>query len=93
MGKRQAEEMRELLQEDTLLRWHLQSNHYPPIPLYMVETAKEAMVAAREGDLERELKLPEGVVHRKSGARVTARVVMDHMHLWEFVERDDDVDS
>lgn len=95
MGKRQAEEMRSLLSDmDDLLMWHLRHNHYPPIPLQMKETALAAIECCMRGEFDDEVDLPEGVIHRVHGeGLVPVRVVMDKLHLWEFVERGDDVES
>ncbi len=93
MGKRQAEEMRSLLSDmDDLLTWHLRHNHYPPIPLEMKETALAAIECCLRGEYDDEVDLPDGVESRTHGKLVPVRVVMDELHLWEFVERGDDVE-
>ncbi len=48
MGSMQAGEMRRFLAEDQALRWHLQSNHYPPIHEAFLPAAKKALEYARE---------------------------------------------
>jgi hypothetical protein len=43
---------------DHKVAWHLQGNHYPPIPLIMVEVCVEAIELARLGNYTAEIKLP-----------------------------------
>lgn len=43
----------------TKIAWHLQGNHYPPIPLIMVEPCVEAIELARLGYYTAEVKLPQ----------------------------------
>lgn len=45
---------------DRKVAWHLQGNHYPPIPLVMVEPCVEAIELARLGYYDTEVKLPHG---------------------------------
>ena len=51
---------------DRKIAWHLQGNHYPPIPLVMVEACVEAVELARLGYYTAEVKLPE--VQGKDGS-------------------------
>ena len=44
---------------DRKVAWHLQGNHYPPIPLVMVEPCVEAIELARLGYYTAEVKLPQ----------------------------------
>ena len=37
---------------DLALTWHLRSNHYPPVPLSMIEPCKAAIDAYWEGDCD-----------------------------------------
>ena len=41
------------------IAWHLQGNHYPPIPLIMVEACVEAIELARLGYYTAEVQLPK----------------------------------
>jgi hypothetical protein len=43
---------------DRKVAWHLQGNHYPPIPLIMVGVCVEAIELARLGYYTAEVKLP-----------------------------------
>ena len=68
---------------DTGLTWHLQSNHYPPIPLTMLEPCKEAIQACNEEDWYREIVLPEGVLYKgKTTATAAAIIKAHHLEAW-----------
>ena len=43
---------------DHKVAWHLRGNHYPPLPLIMVEPCVEAIELARLGYYPAEVKLP-----------------------------------
>lgn len=70
---------------ETGLTWHLQHNHYPPVPLSMLPICKEAIEAADEEDYYREIPLPEGVLYE---GETTAPVyaILEHHHLAPFLK-------
>jgi hypothetical protein len=74
---------------DTGLTWHLQSNHYPPIPLTMLEPCKEAINAIRDEDFYREIALPEGVLY-KGRTTAPAWAISDQHHLDAWIESEDE---
>ena len=92
MGRLQAEEMRSLCDENTALAWHLAHNHYPPIPAEMIPVCKKAIKAGNQGKFDKKIKLPEGVEHRTHGKSVPAQAILEHAHLWDFLERKEDDD-
>ncbi len=73
---------------DTGLTWHLQSNHYPPIPLTMLEPCKEAIQACNEENWYREIALPEGVLY-KGQTTAPAWVIVDQHHLDAWISYDE----
>jgi hypothetical protein len=73
---------------DTGLTWHLQSNHYPPVPLIMLEPCKEAIQACNEEDWYREIALPEGVLY-KGQTTAPAWVIVDQHHLDAWISYDE----
>ena len=89
MGSLQAAEMAEMLSIDDALAWHLRSNHYPPIPLSMIEPCKEAIQAFLEGDYLRMIEMPEGVSYRGSNFAPADAIVSQH-HLDAWVELDEE---
>lgn len=75
--------------------WHLQHNHYPPVPATMVDTCLEAIALAADGEWDEEYILPPGITYK--GARVApVWAIVEQHHLGAFVElaeeasRDDD---
>ncbi len=70
------------------LGWHLQSNHYPPHPAFMVSVAERAILKARDGDLDSKIRLPKGVEHARYGRLVPVWEVIDGLHLGPFVDEE-----
>jgi|OpeIllAssembly_1097287.scaffolds.fasta_scaffold09488_5 hypothetical protein len=65
---------------DTALRIHLTSNHYPPVPVSMVGPCKRAIGYINKGQLDHNVRLPEGVSWR--GKRTApAYAIADAHHL------------
>lgn len=68
---------------ETAIGIHLQSNHYPPVPLSMVEPCIEAIDAYYEEDYNKLIKLPEGVSYRGSDhAPASAIISNHHLEAW-----------
>lgn len=64
----------------TQLRWHLTSNHYPPLPESMVEPCIEAINAYKENDMDKLIKLPEDM-RWKNQDHAPVRAILEDMHL------------
>jgi hypothetical protein len=63
--------------------YHLQGNHYPPVPLSMVTPCIEALDAAREMDAMRQIEMPEGVFYKgKTHAPAWAIIEQHHLDAW-----------
>jgi hypothetical protein len=63
--------------------YHLQGNHYPPVPLSMVQPCVEAIDAAYEEDFNREIEMPEGVSYKgKTTAPAWAIIEQHHLNAW-----------
>jgi hypothetical protein len=89
VGNLQAQEMANALPLEQALAWHLQANHYPPIPKSMVLPCSEAINAYWEDDLERAIALPEGVYYRgKPFASAGAIIINHHLEAWCDDEQD-----
>lgn len=83
MGALQAREMASAMPLEQALAWHLQANHYPPIPTSMVLPCSEAINAYWEDDLERAIELPEGVYYRgEPVAPARAIIINHHLEAW-----------
>lgn len=61
----------------------LRSNHYPPVPLTMVEPCIEAIYACSDENYDKKITLPEGVTWRGSvTAPAWAIVEGHHLEPW-----------
>lgn len=89
MGSLQATEMAEMLDIETAIAWHLQSNHYPPVPSSMVPACIEAIENALEGNWLKKVELPEGAAYRGSRFAPTDAIIEQH-HLHPWVELDEE---
>jgi hypothetical protein len=89
MGSLQAMEMAEMLDVESAIAWHLQSNHYPPIPTSMVPVCIEAINNAIAGDWWKPVELPEKVSYRGSTHAPTSAIIEQH-HLDAWVELDEE---
>lgn len=95
MGALQAHEMAHAteLTIEQQLAWHLQANHYPPVPSSMVTPCVEAIDAYWEDDLDKEIDLPEGVSYRgKPTAPAREIIINHHLDAWCYAEDDEDSD-
>lgn len=89
MGRLQADEFAGLADIRTALSWHLSSNHYPPIPLVMLEPCLQAISNAELEDWNAEITLPDGILWRGS-ATCPTHALIEHAHLDSFISLDDD---
>jgi len=83
MGHTQALGMAEAVQDGTIdldmaLQYHLQHNHYPPLPFEAIGTAKLAIEKCAAGEPEATVGVPAGLV--------PARRVVEVWHLEPFVD-------
>jgi hypothetical protein len=67
--------------------YHLQGNHYPPVPLSMVQPCIDAIDAYWEDDLNREISMPEGVSYRGLDTAPAWAIIEQH-HLSAWCEED-----
>jgi hypothetical protein len=71
----------------TSLQWHLQHNHFPPVPVFMVPVCEAAIDACLEGDDERPVDLPEGLTWRGRSSAPAWAVVEGH-HLEYYLDEE-----
>ena len=69
---------------------HLQSNHYPPVPLSMLPVAQKAIRNANRGEWSKKVKLPEGVTYRDGSKAVATSNIVESLHLGAWVTSDED---
>ena len=83
MGYTTAVSLSEELDLEVALGCHLQGNHYPPVPLSMVEPCIEAIDAYWEEDFDRAIEMPKGVSYKgQSHAPAWAIVEQHHLDAW-----------
>lgn len=70
------------------IAWHLQGNHYPPVPTSMVQPCIEAIDAYWADDFDLEIKMPEGVLY-KGQTTAPAWAIVEQHHLNAWCERDE----
>jgi hypothetical protein len=79
------------------LEWHLRGNHYPPIPVEMIEPCVRAIELANAGDWNAEIELPKvgdfQITYK--GGHTTAPVwaMVEQHHLSAFLDDEDDFES
>jgi hypothetical protein len=65
------------------IKIQLQANHYPPVPVSMVEPCIEAIQACNDDDPAKLIKLPEDITWRKKEyAPAYAIVEGHHLEAW-----------
>ena len=65
------------------IRIQLTANHYPPVPVSMVEPCIEAIHACNEQEYDKLIKLPDGITWRdKEYAPASAIVEGHHLEAW-----------
>ena len=83
MGYNTSVDLSNELDLEVALGYHLQGNHYPPVPLSMVEPCIEAIDAFYDEDYNREIDLPQGVLWRgQVTAPASAIVEQHHLEAW-----------
>lgn len=94
MGSLQAAEMAEMLEIDSAIAWHLQSNHYPPVPSSMVPVCIEAIRVVNDdygnfAGWHKTIQLPEGVTYL--GLKdAPAWAIIEQHHLDPWVNLDEE---
>lgn len=86
MGSMQAQEMATWANLREGVTWHLTGNHYPPIPVSMVDPCIEAMYAYAEGDSHRRIPLPDPVKWKGQSEAPAVEIIEQH-HLWDFTSQ------
>ena len=69
--------------------YHLQGNHYPPVPLSMVQPCIDAIDAYYEDDAMREISMPIGVMY-KGRMTAPAWAIIEQHHLDAWLPQDED---
>jgi len=80
-----------VLDLETQLAYHLQGNHYPPVPLSMVQPCIDAIDAYYDEDYDRFIAMPEGVFY-KGMSHAPAYAIIEQHHLNAWLPQDDEYD-
>jgi len=89
MGRNTAQDLAEnVIDIRQSIAIHLTSNHYPPVPVSMVEPCIEAIYAVSEGNTHKSIGLPEGVYWR-GYPTAPAYVIVEGHHLGAWCSYDD----
>ena len=83
MGYNTALDLSNELDLEVALGYHLQGNHYPPVPLSMVQPCIEAIDAYYDEDYNKLIEMPKGVSYKgDSHAPAWAIVEQHHLDAW-----------
>jgi hypothetical protein len=82
MGYTQALRVLDLITLEGDLRWHLQNNHYPPVPDVMIPIALKAVVLCRNDQFNKTIEIP---IEYRMGWMVPAYVIVEIYHLESWV--------
>jgi hypothetical protein len=69
---------------EAALGYHLQHNHYPPVPTSMIPVCVQAIELAAEDNYDALVTLPEGVTWRGDEEAPVWAIVEGH-HLEDFI--------
>jgi hypothetical protein len=70
---------------ETAIGYHLRGNHYPPVPLSMVQPCIDAIKACNDEMNNKLITLPEGVTWRGS-VEAPAWAIVDAHHLDAWIQ-------
>ena len=82
-----------VLDLETQLAYHLQGNHYPPVPLSMVQPCIDAIDAYYDEDYERFIAMPmvgDFQILYKGMTHAPARAIVEQHHLEWFINPADE---
>ena len=83
MGHNTALDLAQELDLEVAIGYHLQGNHYPPVPLSMVQPCIDAIDAYYEDDFDKEIEMPEGVSYKgRTTAPAWAIIEQHHLNAW-----------
>ena len=90
MGNLQAQSYADGITEgwvdlETAVTCHLQSNHFPPVPTFMVPVALEAIEYANLEEWDTRIELPEETLWRGSSS-APVHAIVESFHLGAFLD-------
>jgi len=92
MGRMGAEAMAEQVREGALhlqaaLRWHLQSNHYPPLPEVLIPAAMRAIERGNKEQWHRRVRMPKNLLFRGKTLAPVGDLI-EALHLESFLNQE-----
>ena len=88
MGYTTALDLSNELDLEVALGYHLQGNHYPPVPLSMVQPCIEAIDAYYDEDYNKLIEMPQGVSY-KGDSYAPAWAIIEQHHLGPWLPESD----
>ena len=88
MGSLQAMEYSERLSLEDGITLQLRSNHYPPVPVAMIQVCMKAVRFARRGKWTSNLTLPDGITFKNRKTAPVSTIIRSH-HLEAWLEEED----
>lgn len=90
MGSNLANDLASMedLDLEVAIGYHLQGNHYPPVPLSMVDPCIESIYAFHDEDLNRLIEMPKGVSY-KGNTHAPAWAIIEQHHLGPWCYEDE----
>ena len=88
MGYNTSVDLSNELDIEIAIGYHLQGNHYPPVPLSMVQPCIDAIDAYYEEDYNRLIEMPEGVFYRGMD-HAPAHAIVEQHHLGAWLPEED----
>ncbi len=83
MGYTTAQTIADELSLEAGLAYHLQGNHYPPVPVAMVQPCIDAIDAYYDEDYQRLIDLPAPITWRdQNTAPASAIIEAHHLDAW-----------
>lgn len=86
MGYTSAVDFIEQAGPEVALRWHLRSNHFPPVHESFVPAAQQAIEACNDGDYDTIIDLP-------NGKRLAVDEIIRGLHLEAWITFDEAKES
>lgn len=88
MGRMQTLEMGHFADNlDQALRWHLRSNHYPPLPMDLLPVAKKAIEIANEAIATEDEDLWQTLIYVPTAdKKLSISRIIEGMHLDSFLD-------
>lgn len=90
MGRLGIEGMLKMTDADTALRWHLKSNHYPPLPDCVLPLAKQSIELANDGEWDARIDLTEAGISWRGQNSAPVSACVEAWHLDAFLENCED---